>query len=187
MIEVTNPVPGVSAATLPGVGLTLKEGLAQFPYAASAGLFVSDTGAGRVRPFRGGREPLITYRLARPDARALGEGVALVAEIFFAAGAERVYPGIAGVGELHHPRAAAALRDGRVAPAALTPTGFHPMGTARMGRDPEHAVVDSWGAVHGTHGLYVADASLFPTCVGVNPQVSIMAFATRIARRIAAR
>ena len=66
------------------------------------------------------------------------------------------------------------------------PTGFHPMGTTRMGRDVERAVTDSWGAVRGAQGLYVADASLFPTCVGVNPQVSIMAFATRNARRIAA-
>jgi choline dehydrogenase-like flavoprotein len=58
------------------------------------------------------------------------------------------------------------------------------MGTAHMGADPARAPVDSWGAVRGVGGLHVADASLFPTCVGVNPQVSIMAFATRIARRL---
>jgi choline dehydrogenase-like flavoprotein len=60
------------------------------------------------------------------------------------------------------------------------------MGTARMGRDPARAVTDSWGRVRGIGGLTVADASLFPTCVGVNPQVSIMAFAARIARRLRA-
>jgi choline dehydrogenase-like flavoprotein len=59
------------------------------------------------------------------------------------------------------------------------------MGTACMGGDPARSVTDSWGAVRGVRGLHVADASLFPTCVGVNPQVSIMAFATRIARRLA--
>jgi len=186
MIEVTNPVPGVSAAALPGVGRALSAGLARFRHAAAAGLFVSDTGAGRVIPLPGTREPLITYRLPPADARALLEGIALVAEIFFAAGAESVYPGIAGLGELTHPHEAAGLRDGRFSGAALMPTGFHPMGTTRMGRDAERAVTDSWGAVRGTQGLYVTDASLFPTCVGVNPQVSIMAFATRNARRIAA-
>ncbi|HYV57416.1 MAG TPA: GMC family oxidoreductase [Candidatus Nitrosopolaris sp.] len=186
MIEVTNPVPGVSAATLPGVGRELSAGLARFRHAAAAGLFVSDTGAGRVISLPGSREPLITYRLPPRDARALLEGIALAAEVFFAAGAESVYPGIAGLGELTHPREGARLRDGRIGGAALMPTGFHPMGTARMGRDAQRAVTDSWGAVRGTHGLYVADASLFPSCVGVNPQVSIMAFATRNARRIVA-
>jgi len=185
MIEVTNPVPGVNAAALPGVGMALKEGLARFRHAASAGLFVSDTGSGRVRRFPGGREPLVTYRLAPADARALCEGIALVADIFFAAGAESVYTGVAGLPEIRHPREAAVLREGRFGPAALQPTGFHPMGTAHMGGDPARSVTDSWGAVRAARGLHVADASLFPTCVGVNPQVSIMAFAARIARRLA--
>jgi len=184
MIEVTNPVPGVSAATLPGVGPTLKEGLARFRHAASTGLFVSDTGEGRVRRLPRSREPLMTYALSRRDARALCEGIALVTEIFFAAGARAVHTGIAGVRELRHPREAAVLRDGGCGPARLQPTGFHPMGTVRMGRDPARAPTDGWGRVRGVDGLRVADASLFPTCVGVNPQVSIMAFATRIARHM---
>jgi choline dehydrogenase-like flavoprotein len=185
MIEVTNPVPGVSAAALPGVGRALKDGLGRFPHAASAGLFVSDTGSGRVRRVPRSREPLVTYRLANADARALAHGIALVAEIFFAAGAESVYTGVAGIPELRHPREAAVLRNGDCRPARLLPTGFHPMGTACMGGDPARSATDSWGAVRGVGGLHVTDASLFPTCVGVNPQVSIMAFATRIARRLA--
>src|SRR5439155_386379 len=66
MIEVTNPVPGVSAAALPGVGLALKDGLARFRHAASAGLFVSDTGSGRVRRLPGRREPLPDLRRREP-------------------------------------------------------------------------------------------------------------------------
>ena len=58
------------------------------------------------------------------------------------------------------------------------------MGTARMGRRGE-GVVDSWGAHHDVRNLFVADGSVFPTCVAVNPQISIMAFATRTAERIA--
>jgi choline dehydrogenase-like flavoprotein len=185
MIEVTNPVPGINGAALPGVGLVLKDNLARLRHATAAGLFVSDTGAGRVRSLPGLREPLITYQLTPGDARKLFAGTALVAEILFAAGAESVYAGVAGFPEIRHPREAAALRDGRFGPSALAPTGFHPMGTARMGADPARAPVDSWGAVRGVRGLHVADASLFPTCVGVNPQVSIMAFATRIGRRLA--
>ena len=62
---------------------------------------------------------------------------------------------------------------------------FHPQGTARMGEDPRRAVADSVGRVHGTPGLWVGDASLFPSSCKVNPQITIMALATRIAEHIA--
>lgn len=186
MLEVTNPVPGITAAALPGAGAALKDGLARMRHAASVGIFVSDTGAGRVRTLPRMREPVISYALAPDDLRGLLEGVALAAEIFFAAGAESVYTGLAGVPELRHPREAGIVREGSFGPSALSLTGFHPMGTVRMGGNAE-APVDARGAVRGSDGLYVADASLFPSCVGVNPQMTIMAFATRIARRLARR
>ena len=71
--------------------------------------------------------------------------------------------------------------------SALALTGWHPMGTCRMSRSPEHGVVGPYGEVFGTRGLYVADASMLPSCVGVNPQVTIMAFATRTAEHLATR
>jgi len=58
------------------------------------------------------------------------------------------------------------------------------MGTCRMGRDPGSTVVDQYGRLHGMHNLFVADASVFPSCLGVNPQVTIMALATRTAFHI---
>jgi choline dehydrogenase-like flavoprotein len=61
---------------------------------------------------------------------------------------------------------------------------FHPQGTLRMGQDPKVSLVDSFGAAHGTKGLYVADASVFPTSVAVPPQISVMALATRTAQGI---
>jgi choline dehydrogenase-like flavoprotein len=45
-------------------------------------------------------------------------------------------------------------------------------------------VVDAFGAGHGMRGLYVADASVFPTSVAVPPQITVMALATRTAQRI---
>jgi choline dehydrogenase-like flavoprotein len=56
-----------------------------------------------------------------------------------------------------------------------------------MGRDPAATVVDPYGRLHGMRNLFVADASVFPSCVGVNPQVTIMALATRTARHILER
>jgi choline dehydrogenase-like flavoprotein len=60
----------------------------------------------------------------------------------------------------------------------------HLMGTARMSQDPRRGVTDSFGAFHGVPGLYVADASLFPTPIGVNPMETILALATRNAHRL---
>jgi choline dehydrogenase-like flavoprotein len=70
------------------------------------------------------------------------------------------------------------------AAAAETPAklaAFHPTGTARMGADPASAPVDVDGRLRGVSGVYVADAAVLPTCPEVNPQVSIMAMALRIA------
>jgi choline dehydrogenase-like flavoprotein len=55
------------------------------------------------------------------------------------------------------------------------------MGTTRFGADPTRAVCDPWGAVYDRVGLSVADASLFPGPVAVNPMLTIQALATRIA------
>ena len=60
------------------------------------------------------------------------------------------------------------------------------MGTARIAADPGEGVCATDGSVHGTPDLYVADASLFPTSVGVNPMMTIIAFAKRVASGIVA-
>ena len=59
------------------------------------------------------------------------------------------------------------------------------MGTARIAAEPGEGVCDVDGSVHGTEGLYVADASLFPTSVGVNPMMTVIAFAKQVARGVA--
>ena len=59
------------------------------------------------------------------------------------------------------------------------------MGTARIAADPRQGACGIDGSVNGTEGLYVADGSLFPTSVGVNPMMTIIAFSKQIARGIA--
>jgi choline dehydrogenase-like flavoprotein len=61
---------------------------------------------------------------------------------------------------------------------------FHPTGTARMGRDPETHAVDEHGRLRGVDGVWIADASVVPSCPEVNPQVTIMALALSIAAGI---
>jgi choline dehydrogenase-like flavoprotein len=166
----------------------VKENLARYKHLASVGLFVSDTSRGRVLRVPGGRgEPLVVYNLNRQDAARLVRGIAIAAEVFLEAGARAVFPGLRGAGTIASRRDLEQLRRGPPlagGAAALTPTGFHPMGTCRMGSDPASTVVDQYGRLHGLRNLFVSDASVFPSCLGVNPQVTIMALATRTAFHI---
>ena len=70
----------------------------------------------------------------------------------------------------------------------------HQMGTARMGAEPQGHPCDPWGRVRAgerndavVRGLYVADGSLFPTGLGVNPMLTVMALARRVARTVVAK
>jgi choline dehydrogenase-like flavoprotein len=180
MIEVTSSVPGIGAGTMPGSGLFTKELLGQAAKLASAGVFVSDTSSGRVRRMRRG-EPLVTYRLNKLDTRKLVRGMVHVAEIFFAAGAGAVYTGIPGKHFVKSLKDLEDVKEEAVRPGALRLTAFHPVGTARMGAEPSASVVGQWGECHDVAGLFVADGSVLPGCPTVNPQITIMAFATRTA------
>ena len=60
----------------------------------------------------------------------------------------------------------------------------HQMGSCRMGSDPETSVADGRGELHDTKGVWIGDASAFPTAPGVNPMISIMSLAHRTAENI---
>ena len=62
----------------------------------------------------------------------------------------------------------------------------HPMGTCRMGATIEDGVLDASGRAHGLPGLWISDASVFPSSLGVNPQLSTMVMGTWIGRRLLA-
>ncbi len=72
----------------------------------------------------------------------------------------------------------------RVAPGRISVTSAHLMGGCRMGADERSSVTDAWGRVHGVPWLFVADSSLFPRCSEVNPYLTVMALAGRVAERV---
>jgi choline dehydrogenase-like flavoprotein len=98
----------------------------------------------------------------------------------WAAGARRVILPVARVPELRagdsRPLETLDLRA-----SDLKLMGFHPLGTARAHRDPDLGVVDGDLAVHSVRGVHVADGAAVPGPLGVNPQITIMALATRLA------
>ena len=63
-------------------------------------------------------------------------------------------------------------------------SAYHPLGTARMGTSPQHSVVGPDHQSHDIPGLYIVDGSSLPSSIGVNPQLTIMAMASRAADRI---
>jgi choline dehydrogenase-like flavoprotein len=62
--------------------------------------------------------------------------------------------------------------------------GHHHMGTTRMGNDPSTSVVDANCLVHGLRNLYVAGSSVFPTSSYVNPTLTLVAVALRLANHL---
>ena len=65
-------------------------------------------------------------------------------------------------------------------------SGWHLLGTARMGDDPEASVLDRWNRAHDVPNLYVVDGSCFVTSSGVNPTSTIVALALRAADHMVA-
>ena len=185
MFEATTTVPSIGAGSIPGIGADAVAQLSLFRKLATLGFYVSDTSKGRVRPTRSG-DAFVTYRMNDLDAHRMGIGIVIAAEVLLAAGAKTVYPGLPGIDALSAQEDLERIRSRRVKPEHLRLTAFHPMGTTRMGADPATCVVSPFGAHHAVQNLWVADASTFPSCVAVNPQMTIMAFAKRTAETIAA-
>src|SRR2546423_1416622 len=105
-------------------------------------------------------------------------GVPLRGAVRVAAGAGGVYPPVEGVGEMP---AAERRPMPELRASDLTLMAFHPLGTARADARPAHGVVDGELKLHGPDGVYVADGSVVPSSIGANPQITIMALATRLA------
>jgi choline dehydrogenase-like flavoprotein len=160
--------PAYAAMSLPLTGARHAEAMADYPRLAQFGVMVSDSSRGSVRSIAG--RPLIRYDLSGADLRRFRTGLARMRKLFEAAGAREVYlPLPAGVS----PESARA-RD-------LKLMAFHPLGTARADARATHGVIDGGLALHDAEGVYVADGSAVPSSLGVNPQMTIMALATRLA------
>jgi choline dehydrogenase-like flavoprotein len=183
VLTATNLPPPVLAGMVPTYGRELGELMADYNRIVTAGPLVEDTGTGRVRNVPGlGTQ--VFYQLTDRDAARVIRGVELTAEVLFAAGARRMLLPFDGAPEVRSPKELQNLLGRSVPKRSLRLYSIHLMGTARMSEDPRRGVTDSFGAVHGVHGLIVADASLFPGPIGINPMETVIALAMRNARRL---
>ena len=175
--------PNLLAGGFPGIGATHRRYVERLPHTAVFGAMIHDEGGGRVRRWVG-REPLVTYRMASRDRERLFKAMRILSEMAFAAGAREVVLPVFG---------APAVRNRAELDAALVHppsarrvecAAFHPLGTARMSANPVDGAVQPTGETWEMRNLYVADGSVVPTSLGVNPQLPIMAIAHRIAGAI---
>ena len=103
--------------------------------------------------------PKIRYTLSENSRLMLEHGLDRATEALDAAGAVSVYK----------------------SPSPIRYSGWHLLGTARMGDDPERSVVNGWGRSHDVRNLFIVDGSVFVTSGGVNPTTTIQAVALYIA------
>ena len=175
--------PAYIASSLMAPGDMHSDILANYNRLASFGLIISDTSHGRVFRLPGGRAS-VWYSINDYDFPKYLRGLAFLSRVFFAAGAKKVFPCIYKVPVITQEEGPDALYKKRIKPKDIDLQAFHPLGTCRMGANPREAALDPNGRLYGMDNVYVADGSIFPTSLGVNPQVTIMAAATRIAEHI---
>jgi choline dehydrogenase-like flavoprotein len=183
LLEATFTPLAFGGAWLVGTGAEHQRSILNFGRVGSIGVQLRDVSVGAVGLANEGALRA-SYKLNDEDVRKTIFGIARAAEVHFAAGATEVYPNIPRAGVLR-PGDLATFEATRFKASELRLEAFHPMGTARISADTRRGVCAPDGSVNGTRGLYVADASLFPTAPGVNPMMTIIAFAKQVSREVA--
>jgi choline dehydrogenase-like flavoprotein len=173
----------ILASRLDGVGRAFAKEIDDMAHRVDWGVAVKASAHGRVRLFRG--RPVVFFSPSAEDIARFRRGLRVMGDMMLAAGAEYVSPGVRG----YLPRTSSVAelaeleRNGPRRASAFTSAITHMFGTCRMGSDASSNVVRPDFRHHTVDGLYVADSSVFPTNLGVNPQIPVMTLATLCARR----
>ncbi len=205
VIEAAPGHPGLLALALPWEGAEAHAGIMGDVGRLSPLIAVTrDGGEGRATLTRHGRVR-IDYRIDATGVATLRHALVSMARLARAAGASDIVA--AGMPPAWFRRAAGRTDDNGRGFARFEDTlaafdfapnrggvfSAHQMGSVRMGADPREDACDPWGRVRATtrgqavvRGLYIGDGSVFPTGIGVNPMITIMALARRLSRVIRA-
>lgn len=174
---------GVLAGRLDGYGRAFVDEVADMAHWLDWGAAVRSTAHGRVQRFLG--RDIVRFSATEDDVRRYRRGLRVMGEMMLAAGATELAPGVRGFDSRVKKLADLERleRDGPISSKAFMAAITHMFGSCRMGSNAEQSVVRPDFRHHTVGGLYVADSSVFPSNLGVNPQVPIMALATICARR----
>lgn len=174
--------PGTAAAQIPFLGDEALELMKHYNAMAMTGVLVEDSHAGSVSRRFGA--PMAKYSITPYDHERFLRGVRHLATLHFEMGAEKVILPFSNFHIANDVDDLDKIERTQRSRSTIELFTVHMMGTCRMGSHPRDSVVNMSGELWDLPGCYVADASLFPTAVGVNPQVAIMALATLVAQRL---
>lgn len=188
ILETCMYFPFTTAKSLRGFGAPHSEFMRAFPRLQMILVLAIDHAdpSNRVAIDRSGR-PVVHYRFTPAVVKAMARGTLASARIFFAAGAKRVHVPAAAHTTVEREDAGhleEIIDERHFRPGGVTVSAAHLQGGCGMGLTADDSVTDSYGRVHGVPWLFVADASLFPDSIEINPYLTIMALADRVAQRI---
>jgi len=188
-LEATPVHPMLAGISSPGFGEAHQELMSRLPHASALISLAID---GFLPEERGGEVTLgsdgrvrLDYPVPAPVWEAIREGVRALARVHLAAGAEAAVSLHEEPVEMRSEADLALLDAAPWEPLRVGLLTAHQLGGCAMGRDPERSVVDAKLRMHGMDNVWVVDGSVFPTSLGVNPQLSIFGLAHWAAEQIA--
>ena len=190
VLETCMYFPFVTAKNLTGFGPPHSALMRAFPRLQMILVLACDRAVpgNRVAVNRAGR-PVVHYRFTDEVIESLVRATRASARIFFAAGALRVHAPTANPELIERARMhdlETLIDERHFQSGRISISAAHLMGGCAMGRDARDSVTDSRGRVHGVPWLRVADSSLFPNALEINPYVTVMALADRTAQAVQA-
>jgi choline dehydrogenase-like flavoprotein len=190
LLESSIQPPVGSAISMPGWFRMHFERMRRFSSIAGLGVLIPSQPSGRVKRLAFWRDLFgpVAWSMSDAELAVMRDGMTMAAALYFAAGADCVYPSTYADRALHRSHFArnghidaaklrSAIERAAPRPQDLTLNSSHPQGGNPMSDRPDVGAVDSGFRVHDTRNLYVCDASVFPTSIRINPQETIMAFA----------
>jgi hypothetical protein len=159
------------AARVPGSGKVLQSRLEKLDHVACWGVAARAEARGRVT--RGPFGPMVHYTPTSNDRQTMLKGLSILAEAMLDAGATEVWPAVYGAPETIY-----TAQEARALATIAPKSGLFPMAATHLFCG---VTVRDRFQVEGIDGLVIADSSLFPSNIGVNPMLSIMAAATLVA------
>lgn len=175
--------PGLTALSFPQIGRESLDLMEQWNHMLVAGALVDDTTTGKVKRAPWG-EPMAYYNIDHVEHERLLRAAALLSKLLFTAGAKKVLLPFNGLEEISGADEIKKIYETGIKPSDMEVLTVHAFATCRMGASDRNSVVNKWGELWECERLFIADGSVIPSSLGVNPQETIMALSTRTGQYI---